>query len=219
MSVSGETEEYRCPTAMPGQEQGSHWKHAWTIAKCGNRRIRDDRDSAHFNVGPLLKSTTGLKMEHLALLIRTRHERQKNKEELNEVDRDAAGGHLFPSRIGISDKVQLDHVYAVLCAQTVFCEMTDVGLHPPCHVRPYGRPELERCPTERHWVHRIAGTYFLRSIHSCRVLIVGLTVKYTIAPVIIVLRVQGTERHTATTTTTRSPVASPRSSAVAAWSH
>lgn len=104
-SVSGETPDYRCPTAMPGQEQGAHWKHAWTIAKGGNRKIRDNRDSAHFNVGPLLTNSTGLNVGQLALLIRTRHEISNRKEELHEVDRNVAGVHLFPPRAGTSDKV------------------------------------------------------------------------------------------------------------------
>lgn len=122
MSVSGEIED-SCPKVMPGQEKGSHWNHAWTIAKSGNRRIRDDRDSAHFNVGPLLKSTTGLEMKSIALLIRMRHESSKRKDELHEVDRKAAGGRAFPSRVGTSDKVQVDNdMYTALFVQDSFVQ-------------------------------------------------------------------------------------------------
>lgn len=94
--VSGETQCHRCPTAMPGQELGDHWKHSWAMAKRRNYRISKEHDSLHFNVAPLIKGAAGLGLEHLVLLVKKRSERSKREEELKEVDREVAGGHLLP---------------------------------------------------------------------------------------------------------------------------
>lgn len=96
-SVSGETEKHPCPTAMPGQEHGSHWKHAWwNVAKRSNYRIRAERESVHFNVAPLLTSTTGLDLERLSLLIKRGDDNTVREKDITEIDRAAASGHLLP---------------------------------------------------------------------------------------------------------------------------
>lgn len=77
---------------MPGEEQSTRWKQAWNIANSKNCRIRDDCYSPHFNVAPLLKSTTGLDMEHLSLLIKKQDEHAERVEEVNIVDREMAAG-------------------------------------------------------------------------------------------------------------------------------
>lgn len=96
--VSGETERHRCPTAMPGQEHGDHWKHSWEMAKSRNYRISKELDCLHFNVAPLIKGTAGLGLEHLVMLVKKRSERSEREKDLKEVDREVAGGHLFPQR-------------------------------------------------------------------------------------------------------------------------
>lgn len=65
---NSEHEELSCPAPMPGQERTEHWRKAWNLAKARNCRINDDKESVHFHVGPLLKSTTGLSMDNLMSL-------------------------------------------------------------------------------------------------------------------------------------------------------
>lgn len=69
--ISGAAEN-NCPKAMPGQECGDPWRHAWKVVKARNYKIRHESESAHFHIGPLLKSFTGLDMERLVMLIRNR---------------------------------------------------------------------------------------------------------------------------------------------------
>ncbi|CAM9548053.1 unnamed protein product, partial [Ectocarpus fasciculatus] len=79
--VSGETEEGACPTAMPGQERGQNWRHAWKyVAKARNFRVRHEHDSEHFHVAPLLQATTGLDMEQLCLLAKEKFNEQKQEQ-------------------------------------------------------------------------------------------------------------------------------------------
>lgn len=71
--VSGETEQ-ECPTAMPGQEHGQNWRHAWQhVAKARNFRIRHEHGSEHFHVAPFLQSTTGLDMKRLCSLAKKKY--------------------------------------------------------------------------------------------------------------------------------------------------
>lgn len=65
-TLFGGTPSRGYPTAMPGQESGSHWQHAWQhVAKARNVRLRHELDSEHFHVTPLLQSTTGVDMGRL----------------------------------------------------------------------------------------------------------------------------------------------------------
>lgn len=112
-TVSGKTKRHGCPTAMPGQEHGDSWEHAWEhVAKVRNFRVRHERDSEHFHVAPLLHSTTGLTMERLCLLTKRKHDsrQQQNVEQsekgkgemagnLSELDPGSTGGYLFPVQV------------------------------------------------------------------------------------------------------------------------
>eukprot|EP00752_Nemacystus_decipiens_P006636 g5966.t1 len=120
-TVSGETKRHGCPTAMPGQEHGDNWRHAWAhVAKARNFRIARELESEHFHVAPLLHSTTGSDMERLCLLtkgMRDNHQKQQQQQHQHQQDRqhqqsaarseeikaepvgdtqEAAGGYLFP---------------------------------------------------------------------------------------------------------------------------
>lgn len=75
------------PEAMPGQENGDHWKRAWELARRRNNGVREHGGRPHFHVVPLLKSRTGLDTQHLARLINARDTKSKSKEELIRVDR------------------------------------------------------------------------------------------------------------------------------------
>lgn len=83
------------PEAMPGQEQGGdHWKRAWQLTTLRNHGAREDRGQEHFHVLPFLKSKTGVNVQHLARLTKTRDEKSKSEEELIEVDRKLAGARI-----------------------------------------------------------------------------------------------------------------------------
>ena len=86
----------RCPTAMPGQERGDHWGHAWRVVQTRNYRIRQESGSVHFHVAPLLKSTTGLDMERLVMLVKKRNTKINGDRELINMDKEAAEA-LFSS--------------------------------------------------------------------------------------------------------------------------
>ncbi|CAN0376362.1 unnamed protein product, partial [Ascophyllum nodosum] len=94
-AVSGEAES-SCPTAMPGQERGDHWRHAWRVVQTRNYRIRQESGSVHFHVAPLLKSTTGLDMERLVMLVKKRDTKINGDRELINMDKEAAEA-LFSS--------------------------------------------------------------------------------------------------------------------------
>lgn len=64
-----------CPTAMAGQEDGNHWRDAWRkVAETQDYGIQRERESIHFNVDSLLKSTTGLDLEHISRVVKRRHQ-------------------------------------------------------------------------------------------------------------------------------------------------
>ncbi|CAB1096081.1 unnamed protein product [Ectocarpus sp. CCAP 1310/34] len=136
--VSGETKKGTCPTAMPGQERGSNWRHAWKyVAKARNFRIRHEHDSEHFHVAPLLQATTGLDMEQFCLLAKEKFN-DKNQEHwadspsagkcvggggLDDLELDAGGGSV--SRTQASAGVR-DHA----CGSWSFPPSI-----PPCHTQ------------------------------------------------------------------------------------
>lgn len=110
-SGSGETTHRGYPTAMPGQEHGSSWRHAWEhVAKTQNFRLRHEHESEHFHVAPLLQSMSGLDMERLCFLTMKKHNnlqvvasgekgaREKSGEP-DEPDPEAAGGYMFPVQV------------------------------------------------------------------------------------------------------------------------
>ncbi|CAM9206508.1 unnamed protein product [Ectocarpus fasciculatus] len=74
------------PEAMPGQEDGHHWIRAWELASLRNQGVRANRGQAHFHVVPLLKSKTGLDMQHLAQLTKNRDDKSNSEAKLIEVD-------------------------------------------------------------------------------------------------------------------------------------
>lgn len=87
--VSGETKEGACPTAMPGQERGQNWRHAWKyVARARNFRIRHEQDSEHFHIAPLLQATTGLDMEEFCLRAKDKFNDEKHE---HRVDAPGAG--------------------------------------------------------------------------------------------------------------------------------
>ena len=94
-AVSGEAES-TCPTAMPGQERGDHWRHAWSVVQNRNYRIRQESGSVHFHVAPLLKSTTGLDMERLVTLVKKRDIKINGNRELRDIDKEAAEDLFSP---------------------------------------------------------------------------------------------------------------------------
>lgn len=86
-----------CPTAMPGQERGGHWEHAWEVVRAGNHRIRQVSESAHFHILPLLKSTTGLDMERLVMVIKHRNAKSdKDCKECRDMDKRATQALFSP---------------------------------------------------------------------------------------------------------------------------
>lgn len=86
-----------CPKAMPGQERGGHWEHAWEVVQAGNHRIRHESVSAHFHIFPLLKSTTGLDMERLVMVIKHRNAKSnQNSEKIIDMDKRAAQALFSP---------------------------------------------------------------------------------------------------------------------------
>lgn len=64
----------------PGEERGPDWKDARDIAKARNY-AQDGSDPGHFNVGPLLKMTTGWDMADLDLRVKQRVERERVQED------------------------------------------------------------------------------------------------------------------------------------------
>lgn len=74
------------PDAMPGQETTDHWKNAWELARLRNDGISEEGGQANFHVVPLLKTKTGLDMQHLARLSKARDAKSKSERELVEVD-------------------------------------------------------------------------------------------------------------------------------------
>eukprot|EP00903_Cladosiphon_okamuranus_P014652 g13586.t1 len=82
----GEPEE-NIPEAMAGQEKTCHWKRAWELACLRNNGVREEDAQANFHVVPLLKSKTGLDMQHLARLSNARDAKSTSEKELMEVDR------------------------------------------------------------------------------------------------------------------------------------
>ncbi|CAM9885508.1 unnamed protein product [Ectocarpus fasciculatus] len=91
--VSGETEEGACPTAMPGQERGQNWRHAWKyVAKARNFRVRHEHDSEHFHVAPLLQATTGLDMEEFCLRAKEKFKDQKQEQRADAPRAGKCGG-------------------------------------------------------------------------------------------------------------------------------
>eukprot|EP00752_Nemacystus_decipiens_P011859 g10519.t1 len=78
------------PEAMPGQEQGDHWKNAWNLVKSRNHGFRVDCEHPHFNVVPFLTSKTGLGMQHLARLTKLHDEKSKSEKDLVDVDHELA---------------------------------------------------------------------------------------------------------------------------------
>ena len=93
--MSGETES-TCPTAMPGQERGDHWRHAWSVVQARNYRIRQESGSVHFHVAPLLKSTKGLDMERLMMSVKERDTNLNGDRELRYMDKEAAEALFSP---------------------------------------------------------------------------------------------------------------------------
>lgn len=75
------------PEAMPGQEDGDHWKRAWELASLRNQGVRENRGQVHFHVVPFLKSKTGLDMQHLAQLTKNRDDKSNSEAKLIEVDK------------------------------------------------------------------------------------------------------------------------------------
>lgn len=112
-SGSGETTNRGYPTAMPGQEHGNNWRHAWKhVAKAQNFRVRHEHDSEHFHVAPLLQSMSGLDMERLCFLTMKKRNNPSGAasssgedgagEQLGEPDEpdpEAAGGYMFPVEV------------------------------------------------------------------------------------------------------------------------
>lgn len=84
------------PEAMPGQEIGDAWERAYELVKLRNHGVREDRGQTHFHVVPFLKSKTGLNMQHLMSLTKSRDERLKSELELSKVD-----GRLPAARISL----------------------------------------------------------------------------------------------------------------------
>lgn len=84
------------PTAMPGQQRGNHWKHAWEIVKAGNYSIRHETGSAHFHISPLLKRTTGFDMERLVMLIKQRDTKNTRDKEFKDMDKEATQALFSP---------------------------------------------------------------------------------------------------------------------------
>ena len=82
-----EKNDRKIPKAMPGQEKTDHWVRAWQLAHLRNNGIREEGAQANFHVVPLLKSKTGLDMQHLARLSKARDAKTKSEKELVEVDR------------------------------------------------------------------------------------------------------------------------------------
>lgn len=101
--VSGASEN-NCPKAMPGQERGDPWRHAWKVVKARNYRIRHESESAHFHIGSLLKSTTGLDMERLVMLVKNRDAKNNRDKEFKAMDKEAAEA-LFSSQVHVGDTV------------------------------------------------------------------------------------------------------------------
>ena len=102
--MSGEAES-SCPTAMPGQERGDHWRHAWRVVQTRNYRIRQESGSVHFHVAPLLKSTTGLDMERLVMLVKKRDTKINGDRELINMDKEAAEA-LFSSEVSFEGLIR-----------------------------------------------------------------------------------------------------------------
>ncbi len=82
---------------MPGQEGGRHWVYVWKCVKyIRSFNVQDENESVNFNVGPLLQITTGLDVQHLALLVKARGKRAKISKETADILSQEAYGHIFP---------------------------------------------------------------------------------------------------------------------------
>jgi len=89
--------ENEFPSPMPGQECGKHWFYVWKcITSIRSFDIQDENESVNFNVGPLLQITTGLDVQHLAMIVKARGKRAKNKKETAEILSEEAYGYVFP---------------------------------------------------------------------------------------------------------------------------
>lgn len=71
--------ERKCRSVMPGEERSEDWSKAREIAMAHNY-TQSSTGSIHFNVGPLLKMTTGMDVEQLALRIKFKAEADKLKD-------------------------------------------------------------------------------------------------------------------------------------------
>lgn len=75
-----------CPVIMPGEGRRNRWIHAWEIAKSKNLRTWEDPDSPHFNVAPLLKSSTGLNLTVLLDKLHKEMEESEKDERMDDLD-------------------------------------------------------------------------------------------------------------------------------------
>ena len=64
---------------VPGEERSDDWQKAREIAKARNYK-QNNTDSDQFNVGTLLKMTTGMDLEQLALYVKMKTEADRLKE-------------------------------------------------------------------------------------------------------------------------------------------
>ena len=66
-------------TVMPGEERNKDWNKAREVAIARNY-THNSGDSKQFNVGPLLKLTTGMDMDQLALRVKLKAEADRLNE-------------------------------------------------------------------------------------------------------------------------------------------
>ncbi|CAM9162025.1 unnamed protein product, partial [Ascophyllum nodosum] len=69
----------KCRMVVPGEERSDDWQKAREIAKARNYK-QNNTDSDQFNVGTLLKMTTGMDLEQLALYVKMKTEADRLKE-------------------------------------------------------------------------------------------------------------------------------------------
>lgn len=86
---------------MPGEENGEFWLNAWELAQSRNiSSTRGKQKEAHFNVEPLLTSTTGLRMSHLVMLVKSQNDgsSRAERQKLDEIHLQTRYG-ITPSRM------------------------------------------------------------------------------------------------------------------------
>lgn len=104
--------------ALPGAEMGERWMTAVRIAKSTNYTLCQDHYSPFYKVEPLLRSTTGLGMEHLSLLIAKRANQVANKDDQDTDDIDSIDKDILRrDELEKEDdnKVSPEHVVFVEC--------------------------------------------------------------------------------------------------------